>query len=277
MIRSYQILHSLDTPNEVIVIGTSVVPLKQKLSEVAERSGYSVVTKNLETRPSTGKGPSTSTWISLCGGLRKSGTFALTRGENQPVSVINAIVEARDKRRKRHQEVEYFGLTTAHSFLTEEQRRGSAMASTVDFLSIFTETVSSFLRKKFHMKVKGSHPVDIVGHPRSLYLYWKPKGRELGKHDTIQDITFFKLDRHHVIEDGLLRVPAKHGTPLSWEESFRDAYIVKISSLDELTELENKRIFCKGKRGTICNSGVIREEDCVLRTHLSFFLDGYEK
>ena len=276
-IRSYQILHSLDTPNEVIVIGTKVVPLQEELSEVAERSGYSVVTKNLETRPSTGKNPSTSTWISLCGGLRKSGSFSLVNSAEHHISVINAIVEAKDKRRKQHQEVEYFGLTTAHSFLTEEQRRGSAMASTVDFGSMFTNAVSSFLREKFHMKVQEGHPVDIVGHPQSLYLYWKPKGRELGKHDTIQDITFFKLDRHHVIEDGLLRMPERHGTSLSWEESFREAYIKKISSLDELTELEDEHIFCQGKRGKICNSGVIKDGDCVLRTHLSFFLEKDEK
>ena len=183
-------------------------------------------------------------------------------------------MEARDTRRIRQNQKEYYGITPDHTFLAQEQRL-DLMASTREFSDSYIGTISNFSSKRYYMEVEGGNPVDILEHPHSLFRYWKPRG--LGKWDVMQDIALFKLDRDHIRSDGLLRTPENFTRLQSWEESFRESYIVEISSEDELNSLDSKRIFCRGKHGTIVHCFCETDRGWTVMPHLSFVLDGNER
>ena len=176
----------------------------------------------------------------------------------------------------RHNQIEYFGIAPAHVFLTQKQTSRLA-ASTIEFWDSYIETIGDFSRQRYYLGVEGGYPVDILEHPHALFRCRKPVARDLGKWDVMQDIALFKLDGDHIRSDGLLRTPENFTGLQSWEESFREAYIAEISSEHELNSLVSKRIFCRGKHGTIVRRSRETDRGWTVMPHLSFVLDGNER
>ena len=267
-IQYYQIIPTLEKSNELKVYGKNVTKLQKEFSDAVKQYGYTVVTKDLELSPSDR--PQTSDWIELAGGVQPSGSCTLTIN-GKKVSTINAIMQAYDTRRQRPKK-EYFGVTTAHSFLSEAENH-QLEASTRDYEEVLKNVFIRSLCNGAYMSVRGGKPVDITSHPLPLYKYWVREGTT-GICSALQDIALFKLDDEQVYTESLVDAlyVENNNQPLGLE-----AFIVDINSEDELKKYEGRNIYCAEKKGYLISSLPLKDSGFVLGTHLTFVLENYEK
>ena len=250
------------------VYGKGVTKLQDDLAEAVKTCGYTVVTIDRDLSP--GNRPQTSDWIELAGGVQPSGSCTLTiNGEK--VSTINAIMQAYDTRRQR-QKKEYFGVTTAHSFLSEAENH-QLEASTRDYEEVLKNVFIRSLCNGAYMSVRGGKPVDITSHPLPLYKYWVREGTT-GIYSALQDIALFKLDDEHVYTESLLdALYAENNNQTLGLEMF----IVDITSKKKLEAYEGKVIYCAGKKGQLIVVPPLKDNDFVLGAHFTFVLEKYDK
>ena len=255
------------------ILGTKVERFTTDLAKVAQSQGYSITTEDIQLPPDRKK-PDIYNWMHFFAGIKSAGTFTLNLGQRK-ISTIGAIMQAKDKK-KRQNDYDYFGLTTAHSFLDKKQN-GALANSTREALEISQKVAGDFLENDYYVGVAPAmNAVDISGAPRILYRYWKAQNVLISDlWAVMQDISFFELKERQIYAQGLLE-SSNISANQDHDTAVKHAHIAEISSKESLDSYIGKRVTCCGKKGKIVESPYITDLSYQMGLHLAFVLDDNE-
>ena len=275
------IYHDPDDDFKIIIEGCKVERIHNELLSVLRKTPryqkFSLTTTDTNLNCKDPSLPAIGLWIKLHEPLR----CALSRPRGPPISVIELTLKGFDNRRQQREFYDYYGATTAHSFMTDEQCSKLSNSSR-EFKSVWQEVQENNWSANHFMHVPHNSPIDIVNRPFPLYRHWYRANHDEDYRFMI-DMVLFKLDERQLDRAGWLSrdISPQFGRTddcLSGNLEHDDISEIKeLKSERDLLKLVGKRIICAGKLGKIVKSPSIEQGEGVLGSCISFVLDNHER